>query len=259
MLKNAKSIGDLIYYYRLVKNYSQQELADKLHVTVSAISSWERGINKPGVDIAVILADDMGTSLDEFYRLKPKTTLNRSLSINDRVSFDKAYFKIKNVEFDASKKVLSIAFQIWGVSITKEGIEKNVDIQFTSSHKKVKVLSKTITSMETGTSMISPEFQKLPSLAKRYEFVYQMDYNPFDDLEVKVQNQDENADFFIPGLLLRTVIRGPIFDAKDPKLTLAFLKTEIFRCALEYFSSQDDYRALQAYLVYQYEILMKYI
>lgn len=86
-----------------------------------------------------------------------------------------------------------------------------------------------------------------------------MDYNPFDDLEVKVQNQDENADFFIPGLLLRTVIRGPIFDAKDPKLTLAFLKTEIFRCALEYFSSQDDYRALQAYLVYQYEILMKYI
>jgi hypothetical protein len=50
MLKSSKSIGELIYYYRLVKNYSQNDLANALNVTVSAVSSWERGVNKPGVE-----------------------------------------------------------------------------------------------------------------------------------------------------------------------------------------------------------------
>jgi transcriptional regulator with XRE-family HTH domain len=259
MIKSAKSIGDLIYYYRLVKNFSQQELADKLHVTVSAVSSWERGINKPGVDIAVILADDMGVSLDEFYRLKPKISLEKPLTINQKVSFEKAYFKIKHIEYDPESSVLVIAFQIWGVSISKESVEKNVEIQFSTPQKKVKIISKVISTIETGPSMISPEFQQLPSLAKRYELSYQISYHPYEDLALKVNFQDEEADYFIPGLLLRTVIRGPIFDAKDPNLTLDFLKTEIFRCALEYFSQQDDFKALQAYLVFQYEILMKHI
>ena len=50
MLKTSKAIGELIYYYRLIHNYTQADLAKKLNITISAVSSWERGINKPAVD-----------------------------------------------------------------------------------------------------------------------------------------------------------------------------------------------------------------
>lgn len=43
---DCKKVGQLIKKKRLEKKMTQQELADKLHITDRAISKWERGVSQ---------------------------------------------------------------------------------------------------------------------------------------------------------------------------------------------------------------------
>ena len=58
-------IGKQIVYYRKKNNLSQEELADQLHVTRQAISSWERNINEPDLDSLKEMANIFHISLQE--------------------------------------------------------------------------------------------------------------------------------------------------------------------------------------------------
>lgn len=259
MLKSAKGIGELIYYYRLVKNLSQQDLAEKLHVTVSAISSWERGINKPGIDVAAVLADEMGMTLDDFFRTKEKVNSDTFLQLNQTFAFEKAFLKIKRISLNPKTENLHIKLSIWGVSIDKESLAKTFNADFYCNQRKCKVTFKEIHVMENGPSTLSPEFKSLPSLAKRFEISQELDYQLDHDLEIKAQFMDEEAVYFIPGVLIRTIIKGPLFNIHDPEQTLPFLKAPHFKMALEYYSNIDDYQGLQDYLVNLFEQLKKYL
>ena len=44
-------IGERIKRYRIIKGMSQKELAQRLGVSVSRVSNWESGLNRPDVDI----------------------------------------------------------------------------------------------------------------------------------------------------------------------------------------------------------------
>ena len=57
-MDNRKT-GLLIADSRKRKNMTQQELAEKLHVTNTAVSKWERGVSFPGVDILEKLASEL--------------------------------------------------------------------------------------------------------------------------------------------------------------------------------------------------------
>jgi len=61
-LDNRKT-GQLIAELRKEKNMTQQDLADKLHVTNTAVSKWERGLSFPGVDILEKLAEELGITV----------------------------------------------------------------------------------------------------------------------------------------------------------------------------------------------------
>lgn len=45
---------------------TQKQLADKLGVTQTAVSSWETGVRKPGIDVLEIIADALGESIYDF-------------------------------------------------------------------------------------------------------------------------------------------------------------------------------------------------
>lgn len=49
---------------RKERNLTQEELADKLHVSRSGYAHYEAGERKPSIDILIIIADFYGTSLD---------------------------------------------------------------------------------------------------------------------------------------------------------------------------------------------------
>ena len=56
---------DIILELRTKKGLSQDELAEKLHVTDKAVSRWETGRGMPSVDLLEPLADVLGLSVSE--------------------------------------------------------------------------------------------------------------------------------------------------------------------------------------------------
>lgn len=62
------SIGKKIKEARSIKKITQQELADLLHVSRSAISNWESERNYPDLDIIVQLSNILEISLDKLLR-----------------------------------------------------------------------------------------------------------------------------------------------------------------------------------------------
>ena len=61
---NAKNLGQYIALLRRSRQMTQQALAEKMHVTHQAVSSWERGESVPDVAILSRLATALGASVD---------------------------------------------------------------------------------------------------------------------------------------------------------------------------------------------------
>lgn len=57
-------VGKQIRKYRMARNLSQEELADKIYVTRQTISNWENDHNYPDIRSLVLLASVFGISLD---------------------------------------------------------------------------------------------------------------------------------------------------------------------------------------------------
>ncbi len=60
---NNEKTGKLICEIRQQKNMTQQDIADKLHITSKAVSKWERGLSFPSVDILEKLANILEISV----------------------------------------------------------------------------------------------------------------------------------------------------------------------------------------------------
>jgi len=61
-------ISEKLRYYRKQKNLTQQNLADKLHLSRKTISAWENGRSYPDIKNATQLSDIFGISTDDFLR-----------------------------------------------------------------------------------------------------------------------------------------------------------------------------------------------
>lgn len=58
------------------KNYSQQELANKLSVTKSLISSYEQDLRLPSLDMLIKISHEFGVSTDYLLNLDKQKTIN---------------------------------------------------------------------------------------------------------------------------------------------------------------------------------------
>lgn len=58
--KEFKTFADIIVELRKEKGMTQQELADKLHITDKAVSKWERGLSYPDITSISKLANILG-------------------------------------------------------------------------------------------------------------------------------------------------------------------------------------------------------
>ncbi|KRM14797.1 hypothetical protein FD31_GL001656 [Companilactobacillus nantensis DSM 16982] len=61
-------IGDQLQKQRKLHNMSQNELADKLHISRQSISKWENGATLPSFSNVIAISDLFGVSLDELIR-----------------------------------------------------------------------------------------------------------------------------------------------------------------------------------------------
>lgn len=58
------NIGSVIMNKRKSLGYTQQNLADKLHVSFQTVSKWENGTSCPGIELLPTIAAVLGTSVD---------------------------------------------------------------------------------------------------------------------------------------------------------------------------------------------------
>jgi len=80
-----KQIGESIARKRKELGYTQQELAQRLHISFQAVSKWENGITMPDVGILAKLAAVLETSVDALlgYRGGPDTQYEKSYEGED--------------------------------------------------------------------------------------------------------------------------------------------------------------------------------
>lgn len=62
---NQEKIGKFIFTLRKEKNFTQQELADKIGVTDRAISKWENGRGMPDLSLMKPLCEELGITINE--------------------------------------------------------------------------------------------------------------------------------------------------------------------------------------------------
>lgn len=79
---DCKKVGQLIKKKRLEKKMTQQELADKLHITDRAISKWERGLGAPDISLLQDLSNILGLSISD---VLSGEECKGSLSIPDKI------------------------------------------------------------------------------------------------------------------------------------------------------------------------------
>ena len=57
-------LSAILTLLRKERGLTQEELADKLHISRSGYAHYESGERKPSVDVLIIIADFYGTSID---------------------------------------------------------------------------------------------------------------------------------------------------------------------------------------------------
>ena len=62
-MENKKSFGTFICQRRKELGMTQKEFAQRLFVTDSAVSKWERGLNMPDITLLIPLAQALGVSV----------------------------------------------------------------------------------------------------------------------------------------------------------------------------------------------------
>ena len=60
-----KDYGKILQNERKARNYTQEQVAQKIGVSQAQISYYEKNINLPSIDIIEALADFYGISIDE--------------------------------------------------------------------------------------------------------------------------------------------------------------------------------------------------
>lgn len=101
---NNTNFSDKIQNLRKEKNFSQEELGEKLDVSRQSVSKWESGLAMPEVDKLIMLSEIFGVTTD--YLLK-----NGEAAANNRESFAKEempVYKIKRLVYDI--RALTVIF-----------------------------------------------------------------------------------------------------------------------------------------------------
>lgn len=65
-------LGERIKTWRKARELTQQDLAEKCGITVSAVSLWESGDSAPSQKHLVEIVDLFGISMERFYGRMPK-------------------------------------------------------------------------------------------------------------------------------------------------------------------------------------------
>lgn len=82
-------------------NLTQKELADKLGLKLTTISSWERGVSSPDIETLIMLCDIFNMSLSEMYGVERGNLSHEEIMLIDK------YRKLDKVGQDIINYIIS--------------------------------------------------------------------------------------------------------------------------------------------------------
>lgn len=106
---NNEKIGNFIKSLRIKNNFSQSDLAEKIHIGREAISKWENGKTIPDAQNLIILSEIFGVSIDELIYGKYITKENKEEAKDIYLKIYDDRNKI-NVKLKKTTKVLVAVF-----------------------------------------------------------------------------------------------------------------------------------------------------
>lgn len=71
----TRSTGTLLREKRKAAGLTQIELAERVGVTQTAISYWETGRRRPGVDDALLLAEALNTTVERLFNRRARLVI----------------------------------------------------------------------------------------------------------------------------------------------------------------------------------------
>ncbi len=78
MANNLNNIGEIIRTNRVKLGYTQESLANELHVSSQAISKWEKGLNMPDINLLIPLSKVLKIGVDQLLGGDRYDELNRA-------------------------------------------------------------------------------------------------------------------------------------------------------------------------------------
>ena len=90
MSNNPGNIGETIRAHRVKLGYTQESLANELHVSSQAISKWEKGLNMPDINLLIPLSKALNIGVDQLLGGDRYSELNeafqKSLKLGDKIT-----------------------------------------------------------------------------------------------------------------------------------------------------------------------------
>lgn len=81
------SVGKIIKQLRKENRLTQKELADKLGLTLTAVSAWERGANKPMMDKLSLMSELFNVPISTFYEEgKDEEEANNIIEVSQQIT-----------------------------------------------------------------------------------------------------------------------------------------------------------------------------
>ena len=87
--------ADVIVELRKEKGFTQQDLANKLHITDKAVSKWENGTALPDITLVPQIANFFGVSADELLCMKE---MDETEELKEYEYKGKKYVKVRNTK-----------------------------------------------------------------------------------------------------------------------------------------------------------------
>ena len=137
-------LGKNIKYYRLQKNYSQQELADLVGVQKMTISNYENEKREPDIQTVKRICKVLEVSLNRFMAYKPLRSsdivLNGSFRKNDNLSSMQEQKIIAQIQY-ALERYLQVADVIGTGCIGASESMENINFFDDSYRKKMQKIN----------------------------------------------------------------------------------------------------------------------
>lgn len=208
IMRSNQSIGEIIRYFRLIKNISQKELSEYLNVTDSAVSSWERALSRPGIDIAIKLAHDMQMSLEEFFFLPNKINAeSNKVELFETLKISRCYFDVISILFDSNNQSLRVDVEIRGMTIDAKYIKSEINLSIEIEDQLIRPYKFEIYKPNQENFNFSPELESIPFGSTKIRFSYYFKVDPPKKIKFNIQENGHRFHIVIEEVMLSFIFQ----------------------------------------------------